>query len=224
MDISLTPRGGVHIEGFPDAVKVIALAPASSRETCDLALHIQDLDFAMNCLAAINGQTEWLLREALWRSAIVHFFKCFGDSVRSRLLPEKVYSGDPEGLEVFRYFRDLRNKHFVHDENLYAHCVGGAILNRQSMDHKIAKVVSLALRGETLDQEHWSNLRLLVERARSWVTTQYELVCSRVAEELEAETYEVLDGREGIVPRIPGLDRARFLGQERVLIMPHARR
>lgn len=204
LDISPTSSGGVHIEGFPDAVKVVALDPASSRLVCDLALHLQDLEFATDCLSGINAQTDWLLREALWRSAIVHFFKCFGESVRSRLVPETVYQGDSEGTTVFRYFRDLRNKHFVHDENSYIECHGGAILNAKSMTYKIAKVVTLSLRGETLDQEHWSNLRLLVDRARSWVTSQYELACQRITQELESETYEALYVREGVITRMPG--------------------
>src|SRR5688500_6411527 len=122
LDISLTSRGNVHIEGFPDAVKVVALDPANTRLICDLALHLQDLEFATGCLSGINSNTDGLMREALWRSAVVHFFKCFGEGVRSRLVPEAIYQSDSEGAEVFRYFRNLRNKHFVHDENSYIEC------------------------------------------------------------------------------------------------------
>jgi hypothetical protein len=61
-------------------------------------------------------------REAMWRSAIVHLLKCFGDhEARFSLQPRQVYRGEPpEAIENFEYFKGLRDKHLVHDENSYA--------------------------------------------------------------------------------------------------------
>jgi len=75
-------ESSLHIEGFPDAVKVIAVEGGRSKRLADLALHKDDLEFADSCLDAINVSPEepFVIREALWRSAIVHFMKCFGDS------------------------------------------------------------------------------------------------------------------------------------------------
>jgi len=128
-------ESGLHIEGCPDAVKVIAVEGWRSKRLADLALHKDDLEFADSCLDAINVSPEepFVIREALWRSAIVHFMKCFGDSgARFQLSSVKILNGElPEVSMAFEYFKDLRNKHFVHDENSYAQSLPGAILNRQ---------------------------------------------------------------------------------------------
>lgn len=83
-DIEITKTSdGFQIEGYPDAVKVIELVGPKARRLSDLALHKIDLDFASECLDQINDTTGncSLLKQALWRSAIVHFMKCFGNNV-----------------------------------------------------------------------------------------------------------------------------------------------
>ena len=66
---------GFHIEGFPDAVKVIRLDGPKAQRLADLALHKADLEFALDCLEQINKVPEqpYVLRQALWRSAVVHY-------------------------------------------------------------------------------------------------------------------------------------------------------
>ena len=63
-------------------VKVIRIKGPEARKLSDHALHKADLDFALECLHQINGMPEigHVLRQALWRSAVVHFMKCFGGS------------------------------------------------------------------------------------------------------------------------------------------------
>jgi hypothetical protein len=142
---------GFHIEGFPDAVKVLGISGPKSRRLADLALHKSDLDFALECLTAINQVAEepYIIRQALWRSAIVHFIKCFSESEsRFSLNPKQVYKNDPGASEPYRYFDSLRNKHLIHDENSYAQCLPGAVLNKKGMDHKIAKIVCLSVIGD----------------------------------------------------------------------------
>ena len=105
---------GFHIEGFPEAVKVLSISGPKVRRLADLALHKSDLDFALECLTSINEVAEKpsVLRQALWRSAIVHFVKCFGESEsRFNLNPKKVYKGDTGAFEPYWYFNSLRNKH-----------------------------------------------------------------------------------------------------------------
>jgi len=78
---------GLHIEGFPDAVKVIRVDGPHAKRLADLALHESDLEFAADCVEAINHAPEepLVLRQALWRAAIVHFMKCFGGGARFQL-------------------------------------------------------------------------------------------------------------------------------------------
>ena len=91
-NLDLSQRdSSLHIEGFPDAVKILDIEGPLAKRLADLALHRSDLEFADGCLDAINLAPEepYVIREALWRSAIVHFMKCSGDS----------------GVDVTRFYR-----------------------------------------------------------------------------------------------------------------------
>jgi hypothetical protein len=92
-NIALTHKeNAFHIEGFPDAVKVLKITGRKSRRLADLALHKVDLDFALVCLETINSTPSepFLMREVLCQSALIRFIKCFGQS-KSR------FSLDPKG-------------------------------------------------------------------------------------------------------------------------------
>jgi hypothetical protein len=207
---SITKNGeGFHIEGFTDAIKVLRIIGPKSQRLADLALHKADLDFSLGSLEAINQLPEEpiILRQALWRSAIVHFVKCFGRSEsRFSLDPKKVYRGDAEAFEPFEYFDSLRNKHLVHDENSYAQCLPGAVLNKKGMGQKIAKIVCLSVIADTLNQENYSNLHLLASRALEWVVAQFDELCNLLTSELEPKSHEELFAMEGITYTVPGAD------------------
>ncbi len=200
---------GFHIEGFPDAIKVLRITGPKSQRLADLALHNADLHFSLECLNAINHVPEepYVLRQALWRSAIVHFIKCFGQSEsRFSLNPKKVYKGDIGAFEPFAYFESLRNKHLVHDENSYAQCLPGAVLNKKGMPRKIGKIVCLSVVGDTLGQENYNNLHLLVTRAREWVVARFDELCDVVTSELEPKSHDELFAMDGITYTAPGAD------------------
>ncbi len=168
-------KTGFHVEDIPDAVKLIRLEDSISRRLADLFLHKADLEFADSCLIQINGvPTEpKVIPDALWRCAIIHYMKCFGDSqARFRLGFSQIYKGEPpEALEVFQYFKDLRNKHIVHDENAYAQSIPCAALNKGDKPYKVEKVICLISRFDVLSQENYSNLKLLVDKALAWVVS-----------------------------------------------------
>lgn len=197
----------LHIEGFPDAVKVIAIEGPRSKRLADLALHKSDLEFADSCLDVINLSPEepFVIREALWRAAIVHFIKCFGDSgARFQLSSTKIFKKEPpEALMAFEYFRHLRNKHFVHDENSYAQSLPGAILNAESKSYKIEKIVCFAAIAGTLGEENYNNLKLLIQKSRSWVIAEFDHLCDTLTVELERESYENLLKKESLTLRTP---------------------
>lgn len=196
-----------HLEGFPNAVKIIRITGAKSRRLADLVLHRADLDFSLECLEAINHQPDeaYLARQALWRSAIVHFVKCFGQSAsRFSLDAKKVYKDEVGAHEPFTYFISLRNKHLVHDENSYAQCLPGAVLNKEGLDCKVAKIVCIGVIGETLCQNNYNNLHLLSTRARQWVEAQFDELCALITAELEAKSYNDLLAEDGISYTPPG--------------------
>jgi len=208
---SITQKGTVfHIEGFPDAVKVIQIDGPQARRLADLALHKSDLEFAGEALFAINHVPEqpWAIRQALWRTAIIHYMKCFGDSgARFQLSAEKIYKGKPLALTAFNYFKELRHKHIVHDENSYAQSIPGAILNGRHKAYKIEKIVCLSAIAETLSQENYNNLSLLIETAKQWVVGEFDMICGNLTKELEAKPYDELMHREAITYTAPGLDQ-----------------
>jgi len=184
--------GALHIEGFPDAVKAIQLSSAKAKRLADLALHRSDLSFALQSLEALNsGTVSDHVRESLWRSAIVHLYKCFQDSAsRSSLAAAAVYSSaPPEAMLNFVHFRHLRNKHLVHDENSYAQCLPAAILNDGTKDHKIERILASTVLAGTLGQDEYSNVHRLIDRAIDWVDRAFDALCAELTAELESIAY-----------------------------------
>jgi hypothetical protein len=200
---------GLHIEGFPDAVKVVAIYGDEAKKLADLALHKADLEFSDSCLDLINktGADNHIVREALWRSAIIHFVKCFGTGARVKLVAGDIYADEPEeALMAFDYFENLRDKHVVHDVNSYAQSVPGAIINNGEKDYKIEKIVCLSVFGVTLEQDNFSNLSMLVRKAKEWVIAEYDKLCEEVSASLENEPYSEVAKRESVQFKVPELN------------------
>lgn len=198
-----------HIDGFPDAVKLLKITGPKGRRLADLALHKMDLDFTLECLETINRTPiePYILREVLWQSAIVHFIKCFGRSeARFSLDPKVVYNGDAGAVEPYKFFLSLRNKSIVHDESAYTQCLPGAVLNKDGLNHKIAKIICLSVAGATLEEGSYSNLHLLATSARKWVVSQFDKICDTLTEELEARSYNELLTMEGMIYTVPAAD------------------
>lgn len=207
--ITQAASGALHIEGFPDAAKVIRVEGPLARRLSDLALHRGDLEFADECLNLVNTTpSPGVIRDALWRSAIVHFLKCFGDSgARFHLSASKILKGEAaEAMWAFSYFKSLRNKHVVHDENSCTQSIPGAVLNKGDKSYKIEKVVCFAAVTDTLVQENYSNLKLLIAKTRSWVVAEFDRLCDTVVAELEKEPYEKLFAKESMAYRAPTID------------------
>jgi len=208
---AITKRNGsLHVEGFPDAVRLIKLEDKKAQRISALLLHRHDLEFADECLDAINSAPAEppLVRSALWRCAIIHYAKCFGQSAaRFPLAFEKIYKGEaPETKLAFDYFKNLRDKHMVHDENAYSQSIPAAVLNGGNKTYKIEKIVSLAIHGETLEQANYANLKLLIQWALKWVASEFDTCCELVTKELEAVPYEKLLKREEVTVRVPTVE------------------
>ena len=202
-------ESGFHISGFPDATKVIKLSGHKAQQISELASHRNDLQIALASLEGINevAPDNSLVRQGIWRSAVEHCMKCFRDSkARSRLDPKKVFKGDSEALEVYEYFRSLRNKHIAHDENAYVQCIPGAVLNRPNAKYKIAKIVCFSAVAETLDQGNYGNLHKMVTVALSYIEARFESLCGNLTVQLEARPYGELATMEEMTYSKPDLD------------------
>lgn len=200
--LPLTQRGEtLHIEEFKDAVKVVKLTSHGARRTADLALHKLDLEFARDTLLAINaaGAIGPTAQEALWRSSIIHFAKCFGKGSRTQLCPKKVYRSLPAAaLEWFYHFKKIRDKHIAHDVNAYMQALPGAIVNDGTKGYKIEKIISFIATNPTLDQHHYKALFDLVEAALNWVIEEHDKWCDQLTQELEKEEHSALLSRPAL--------------------------
>jgi hypothetical protein len=74
------------------------------------------------------------------------------------------------------------------------------------------KIVCLSIIGDTLVQENYSNLHLLVTRGQQWVVAQFDQLCDILTKELEPEQYETLLAHEGIT--IPPRGWRKYMNQE----------
>ena len=110
-------NNGLHIDGVPDAVKFIKLSGRKARRLADLVLHRHDLEFSARCLVEINRfskPSDGLVQQALWRSAVLHYIKCFGNSAaRGQLSAKRILKNEQLGLEIHKYFKELRDKHIT---------------------------------------------------------------------------------------------------------------
>ena len=169
------------------------------RRLADLRLHKVDLAFASECLDSISRTPDHppVQREALWRSAVIHFNKCFGENKsRGSLSAVKIYRGNPSALRRFKYLSSLRDKHIVHDENSYLQSVPWAVVNKENAGRKIAGVGCATLSANSLNDINFRNLRQLVTEAWKWVDARYDEVRQQLVDELEAKEHRELIAME----------------------------
>ena len=192
------------IEGLPDAAHFIELEGHLAKQIAHLALHKEDLDFVLDLLRQINAVEDQVVKEALWELAIIRFIKCFvGGSARIQLDESTIMAKTPGAMAVFRFFKDLRNKHFGHDENSYTQCTPIAALNDGQKTFKIEKIVTVNARGITLDQPSYANLELAAKQSLEWVIAKFDALCAQLTVELEKDTMENLLKRPKIMIRSP---------------------
>jgi|SRR5471030_127125 len=189
---------GFNIEGIPDAVAIVKTGGRIAQRISDLSLHKIDLCFALDCVDLLENHDENpTLSQALWNSAITSFCKCYGRGIRSPLSEKHTLKNKPaEALEAFRYFKHLRNKHLIHDENSYSQSLPGAAINNGSKPYKIEKIICFSARSVTNVKESKLNLRLLITDSLYWVISEFDKLCDQLTTELEKENYESLSERQ----------------------------
>lgn len=198
-----TGPGSGQIAGLPaNVVKLVQLDQDDplARRVAHLALHKADLQFAGEFLDALERLPQYhdKAKVGLWRSSIVHYFKCFGDAGhRFQLDPKAVYKDrPPELLRAFELFKSIRNKHIVHDESTYTQCAVAAALNDGTAgETKVERVVALVGALEVRNQENMSNLRALISYADEWIREQLEELITILKRRLNERPYSELAAR-----------------------------
>lgn len=192
---------------YPEAVKIIEVHGREAKRIADYKLHVDDLVFAGHCIARLRDTPpeDELIREALWRTALVHTMKCFMVSnSRSQISENKVFKGEPpDAKAAFKFLMDIRSKHVVHDENSFAMVFIGAILNKPGAPTKVADISTVVTMAETCNIENLNNLGLIVVKAHAWVQSALVEETEKLIGSLELERYEDLAQRNAPNYRIP---------------------
>jgi hypothetical protein len=185
-----------HIEGYPNAVAIKRLDDTDARILQAIVLHHFDLSFCNQALADLRHPSKsipTLHAEALWISAIARYFKCFGrNNARSHLSAKEVLKGHPGAEGVFRYFKALRDKHIVHDENPYSEAFTGVAINRKGERRKVADIIALAINAFTVDDAHLASFSPLVSVSLKWVADKQDELHKKLAQTWEKRGYEQL--------------------------------
>jgi hypothetical protein len=195
-----------HIEGFPNAVKAIsisALTPHLSRQLADCVLHRDDLIFSRECADLLLNTTVDIsvMRESLWRSAIINYCKCFDQTGKIRgVISYSKYLPTGNARTSHQFFIDLRNKHLVHDENSYVQASTGAVIAQESGDHKVERVICTRVASVTLTDENLGILYRLIDEALKWVESQFDQLCEKITAQLEDQPYETLLAQPDMAP------------------------
>jgi hypothetical protein len=143
----------------------------------------------------------------------MRFIKCFtGNSARIRLNENEIYKGEALGKQAFDYFKKLRDKHVVHDENAYTQCIPMAAINAGNKSYKVEKILTISIIGETLEQGNYQNLHQLATVALRWVEKKYDELCDLITNELEAVPYLALRERPAARYTVPDVGQ---LGKKR---------
>jgi hypothetical protein len=184
---------GKFVVESPDAVKAIKLSGPKEKKLSDYALYKLDFEFAAKALILIKSTQDEFLIETLWRSAVVHYCKCFDHDSRSKLCERKVYKNqDQLCLKSFKHMMMLRDKHIVHDVNRLSTSIPIAVLNNDTSPLKVADVQCLTLEAVTMNEGHLANLALLIHLATHWINLEMDRLTIEISKELETLEYQQL--------------------------------
>lgn len=83
-----------------------------------LFLHKADIERGIDYLRCISIDKSQVINEALFIAGLNNCIKCFQQSgARGHLYQDRVFKNNKEMKKCFEYFLNLRNKHYVHDNN-----------------------------------------------------------------------------------------------------------
>ena len=185
--------GHLHIDGYPNANRVVRLASPSAKRLASLRLHQSTLRYcedAMQELVRMSPISQ-VAASAMITGVAARYFSCFGKNNSKSVYPleaSQVFKGKQEAKECYLYWRSIRNKHLVHNESEMTSLYSGLVLGSQ---HEIQDVISLHVRAmiET-DKEHCQLLFNLIDHTRKHVDSEIEKVLQRVFSEAHAMTPE----------------------------------
>jgi hypothetical protein len=170
---------GLRYQADEEIAGIFAFTSAKARRLIDLYHHLQDLEVANDCIAAIPHVARGVVMDSLWTSAIVHYTKCFGSPKgaaqgRSQLNEKSLFGSDNRLLEGHRYYLTYRNKHLVHDEKTLMQSRVCAVVGRRDEIPRVREVVVFTFEGFILGEESKALLFDLIATASAWARSKSE--------------------------------------------------
>jgi hypothetical protein len=208
LDVTLAD-GAFVIGTEPEGGKAVLLTNQKAQRLADYGLHQADLEFAYQAIAKIMSKevTDPFLVEALWRTSVIHFMKCFGKDVRSTLSEKAIYKTEsPIAMIAFEYFKNLRHMHFAHDANPFAQSIPYAVLTDGKQEQKVHSVECFAAFAVTSSNENIMNLNLLIVGALKHVNNAFDELSANIRRELELLDYAELSAMPDVSYRAPTMD------------------
>lgn len=180
LKLTLASDRRLRLEDYPGAINIIELQGPPAVRCAHLSLHRTDLTFAQQCLQVVAAAEDRasVAAEAAWRSALLHYCKCFGatqhQTGRVQLSPTRIFGSEStDAMKDHRHFMTLRNQHLVHDEGTHNFCAVGTVIHAPAGAPEIANITVAVLDSASLDDRHLAKLEKLVEDALKWVIDEF---------------------------------------------------
>jgi hypothetical protein len=196
--------GSMHINGYPDSAHVRRLNGPLARRLAHLKLHSIDL---LNCkliVAHINSERDNEDRNLsyfLWISYLAKFYSCFSPAASRNALDAKtIYGSIPVALDVFWYYKNIRDKHIIHDENNFNYSETAVVMGSNFEIHDILSLIFTSLHdvGEDID-----NLHNLADAALQYVNAQIEAILPKIFAEVRGLSLEQLANLDPVDYKVP---------------------
>ena len=94
----------------------------------------------------------------------------------------------------------------MHDENGWLQTLTGAVIAGPGKGYNIEKVLCTTVEGQSLTQENFGNMSLLIESALEWTNSEFERLCEELSKELEGIPRETLLNQPNVTYRAPEAD------------------
>lgn len=179
----------LHVDGYPDAAQLAVLNTKLGHRLADLRMHqgaLGQCEVAMQSYGSLKNQLDPATAHVLLTGIVATFFSCFGRNEASLTLSaNKAFRGQKNAKLAFDFWKDIRNKLFIHNEGGYDALISAVVLGHKS---EVQDILSMQLTADVTDDANIKNLYALIVHARKFVTTEIDSLLPRVFDEARAMT------------------------------------
>lgn len=125
----------------------------SRLEYISFFIHKSSIEFGIDCLHCISLDNHQIINKALFLSALTSLIKCFQKSNKYILLYENQFRKviPPHTFLEYERFKDLRNKHYIHEENNMTEATAFLFVSPEGSDTVMGGLPSVVFTKAELD-------------------------------------------------------------------------